>query len=89
MQLIIFPQALRMMLPEFANYTIQMLKGTALVSFISLNDILYYGDIMRSTSLSLAPLIYTVSLGFYFILALPLIHLSRKAEKIAKKGVAS
>src|SRR5690625_4873698 len=41
MRLIIFPQAVRMMLPEFANYTIQMLKGTALVSFISLNDILY------------------------------------------------
>ena len=89
MRLIIFPQAVRMMLPEFANYTIQMLKGTALVSFISLNDILYYGDIMRSTSLSLAPLIYMVALGFYFVLALPLIHLSRKAENIAKKGVAS
>lgn len=89
MRLVIFPQALRMMLPEFSNYTIQMLKGTALVSFISLNDILYYGDIMRSTSGSLTPLIYTVALGFYFILALPLIHFSRKAEKIAKKGVAS
>jgi len=58
MQLIIFPQALRMMLPEFANYTIQMLKGTALVSFISLNDILYYGDIMRSTSTRLEPTDY-------------------------------
>ena len=89
MRLIIFPQAIRMMLPEFANYTIQMLKGTALVSLISLHDILYYGDIMRSTNLSQAPLIYIIVLVFYFILALPLIHLSRKGEEMAKKGVAS
>ncbi|WP_077604431.1 amino acid ABC transporter permease [Oceanobacillus sojae] len=89
MRLIIFPQAVRMMLPEFGNYTIQILKGTSLVSLIGLTDILYYGDVMRSTSLSLSPLIYLTALVFYFILALPLIFLTRKAEKIAKKGVAS
>ncbi|GAA0321127.1 amino acid ABC transporter permease [Oceanobacillus sp. FSL W7-1293] len=89
MRLIIFPQAIRMMLPEFGNYTIQILKGTSLVSLIGLTDILYYGDVMRSTSLSLSPLIYLTVLVFYFILALPLIFLTRKAEKIAKKGVAS
>lgn len=89
MRLIIFPQAIRMMLPEFGNYTIQMLKGTALVSLIGLNDILYYGDILRSSNLSQAPLIYIVVLGFYFLLALPLIFATRKAEEISKKGVAS
>lgn len=89
MRLIIFPQAVRMMLPEFGNYTIQILKGTSLVSLIGLTDILYYGDVMRSTSLSLSPMIYLLILIFYFILALPLIFFTRKAEKIAKKGVAS
>lgn len=89
MRLVIFPQAVRMMLPEFANYTIQMLKGTALVSLISLNDVLYYGNILRSSNLSYAPLIYIVVLIIYFLLALPLILFSRKAEKIAKKGVAN
>ncbi|WP_068676210.1 ectoine/hydroxyectoine ABC transporter permease subunit EhuC [Oceanobacillus sp. Castelsardo] len=89
MRIIIFPQAVRMMLPEFGNYTIQMLKGTALVSLIGLKDVLYYGDIMRSTNLSQAPLIYLLVLVFYFILALPLIWLTRKGESISRKGVAS
>ncbi|WP_084268701.1 amino acid ABC transporter permease [Oceanobacillus damuensis] len=89
MRLIIFPQAVRMMLPEFSNYTIQMLKGTSLVSLIGMTDILYYGDIIRSTNLSQAPLVYLLVLVFYFILALPLIWLTRKGETISKKGVAS
>lgn len=89
MRLVIFPQAVRMMLPEFGNYTIQMLKGTALVSLIGLNDVLYFGNILRSSNLSYGPLIYIMVLVFYFILALPLIFLTRKAEKVAKKGVAS
>src|SRR5699024_7455481 len=37
MRLVIFPQALRMMLPEFGNYLIQMLKATSLVSLIGLH----------------------------------------------------
>src|SRR5690625_5837330 len=57
MRLVIFPQALRMMLPEFWNYFIQMLKATSLVSLIGLTDVLYYGDIARSNDLSMAPTI--------------------------------
>lgn len=89
MRYIILPQAIRMMLPEFGNYTIQMLKATSLVSFIGMRDILYYGDIMRSTNLSEAPLIYLLILLIYFVLALPLIWLTKKGESISKKGVTS
>ncbi len=89
MRLVIFPQAVRMMLPEFGNYTIQILKGTSLVSLIGLTDILYYGDIIRSTNYQQAPLVYLLVLVFYFIIALPLIFATRKAESISKKGVAS
>lgn len=89
MRLIIFPQALRMMLPEFGNYLIQMLKATSLVSLIGMTDILYHGDILRSTNLAMAPTIYALILVFYFIMALPLIWLTRKMEDISKKGVAS
>lgn len=89
MRLIIFPQALRMMLPEFGNYLIQMLKATSLVSLIALTDILYYGDIMRSSNIAMAPTIYLLVLVFYFILALPLIWLTKRLEKFSKKGVAN
>jgi polar amino acid transport system permease protein len=89
MRFVIFPQALRMMLPEFGNYLIQMLKATSLVSLIGLTDVLYYGDNFRATHMDLAPAVYLMALVFFFILALPLIWFTRKAEKIAKKGVAS
>ena len=89
MRLIILPQAVRMMLPEVGNYTIQMMKATSLVSLIGMRDMLYYGDIMRSTNLSQAPLVYVVVLFMYFILALPFIWLTRKGESLSKKGVVS
>ena len=89
MRLVILPQAVRMMLPEFGNYLIQMLKATSLVSLIGLTDILYHGDIFRSTNLALAPTVYLLILVFYFILALPLIGLTRWAEKQSSKGVAT
>ncbi|WP_121641400.1 amino acid ABC transporter permease [Virgibacillus sp. Bac330] len=89
MRLVIFPQAIRMMLPEFGNYSIQMLKATSLVSLIGMEDILYHGNIIRSTNLSQAPTVYLLVLLFYFILALPLIFLTRKMEAFSKKGVAS
>lgn len=89
MRYIIFPQALRLMLPEFGNYSIQILKGTALVSLIGLSDVLYYGDVYRSSNLSEGPLTYLIVLFIYFVLALPLIWFSKIGEKIAKKGAAS
>lgn len=87
MRFVIFPQAVRMMLPEFGNYLIQMLKATSLVSLIGMTDVLYHGNILRSTELSMAPTVYILILIFYFILALPIIWLTRKMEAISKKGV--
>lgn len=87
MRHIIIPQAIRMMLPEYGNYLIQILKATSLVSLIGLTDLLYYGNIYRSTHLQEAPIVYIIILVFYFILALPLIGFTRKMEKAAKKGV--
>lgn len=89
MRLVILPQALRLMLPEFGNYSIQILKGTSLVSLIGVTDILYFGDIYRSSNLSEGALVYFILLVIYFIIALPLIYLSKKGEQIAKKGAAT
>lgn len=87
MRHIIVPQAVRMMLPEYGNYLIQILKATSLVSLIGLTDLLYYGNIYRSTHLTEAPTVYMIILILYFLLALPLIEFTRKMEKVAKKGV--
>src|SRR5699024_12642146 len=86
---VILPQAFRMMLPEFRNYLIQMLKSTSLVSLIGIHDILYYGDRFSSSNISMTATVYIILLLFYFIVAIPLILLSRKMEAISKKGVAT
>lgn len=89
MRFVILPQAFRMMLPEFGNYLIQILKATSLVSLIGMTDILYHGNILRSSNLSMAPTVYFLILIFYFIIALPLIFITRKLENYSEKGVAS
>ncbi|VDG99120.1 Arginine transport system permease protein ArtQ [Lysinibacillus sphaericus] len=88
MRHIIIPQAVRMMLPEYGNYLIQILKATSLVSLIGLTDLLYYGNIYRSTHLSDSPTVYLLLLVMYFVIALPLIAFTRKMESVSKKGVA-
>ena len=57
---IIFPQALVAMLPPFGNLLIELLKGTALVSLITLSELTFSGKVLlhsvgrrtRSTSSS-------------------------------------
>lgn len=89
MRLVIFPQAVRMMLPEFGNYLIQMLKATSLVYLISLADITFQGDTFRSTHIDMAIPILTMMLVIYFVIALPIIGLTKWFERLASKGVAS
>src|SRR5690625_6031014 len=42
MRFVVFPQALRMMLPEFGNYLIHMLTATSLEYLIVFIDVLYF-----------------------------------------------
>lgn len=89
MRLVILPQAVRMMLPEFGNYLIQMLKATSLVALIGLADITYQGMIYRSSNVAMTIEVFTMLLIMYFILALPLIGLTKWFEKLSSKGVAN
>src|SRR5699024_9142839 len=78
MRLVIFPQAFRMMLQEFGNYLIKMLKATSLVSLIGMHDILYYGDRFSSSNISMTATVYIILLFFYFIVAILFILLLTK-----------
>jgi polar amino acid transport system permease protein len=88
MRLVILPQALRIMLPGFGNNAIELLKGTSLVSLITLTDLTYKGLIIQNNNLSYTFPVFVVLLVFYFIIALPLIFGVRKLEKNASRGVA-
>lgn len=88
LRLVILPQAIRMMLPEFGNYMIQMLKATSLVSLVGLADMTYHGMIYRNSNTGEALAVFSIMLVAYFLLAQPLIALVRWFEKQASKGVA-
>ncbi|RLQ85025.1 ectoine/hydroxyectoine ABC transporter permease subunit EhuC [Planomicrobium sp. Y74] len=89
MRLIILPQALRTMLPGFGNISIELLKATALVSLITLQDMMYLAQNLRAADYSLSLKVFGILLVMYFVLALPLIVLSRYLEKRASRGVAN
>lgn len=85
MRRIILPQALLIMLPPFGNYLIEMLKGTALVSLITLHDLMFNGMVINNTTLRTIET-FTLVLIIYFLLAYPLILVLRWFEKRLAAG---
>jgi len=68
MRRIILPQALVIMLPPWGNLLIELLKGTALVSLISVADLMFQAkQINASTFLSSQS--FGTALIIYYILA--------------------
>jgi polar amino acid transport system permease protein len=68
MRHIILPQALPLMLPTFGNNAIELLKGTAVVSLISLTDMTFQAQVVRAqTGSTLIP--FATILVLYFIMA--------------------
>ena len=65
---IILPQALLTMLPPFGNLLIELLKSTALVSLITLSELTFAGQVLRSATLRSAE-IFILVLILYFLAA--------------------
>jgi polar amino acid transport system permease protein len=69
MRHIILPQAVPAMLPPAGNLLIELLKATALVSMITINDVTFAADRIREHSMQTGAA-YGVALLLYFALAL-------------------
>lgn len=80
------PQAWPEMVPPFNNLLIELLKGTALVSVISVADLTFAGNLVRLGTNESAP-IYTLLLVVYFVLAFLFTRIMRAVERKAKAGV--
>jgi polar amino acid transport system permease protein len=76
------PQAIIEMMPAFGNLAVQNLKDTALVSLISIADLTFQAQSLRSSS------IYTMTLLGYFIIALLLMFIVRFVEMKLRRGPA-
>ncbi|GAB2522480.1 ectoine/hydroxyectoine ABC transporter permease subunit EhuC [Paramicrobacterium agarici] len=79
---VIFPQAWALMIPSLTNLLIQLLKGTAIVSFITLADLTYATDKLRNSTDTFFA--YGVSLIIYFVIAYALTLIMNALEVHAK-----
>ncbi|PLS02482.1 ectoine/hydroxyectoine ABC transporter permease subunit EhuC [Neobacillus cucumis] len=83
---IIIPQAFKIMLPGFGNLSIELMKGTSLVSLITLGDLTYQSLTLRNTNVAHTTEIFVALLVIYFLIALPLIFFARWLERRASIG---
>ena len=77
---IVLPQAIRTMLPGYFSNLISLMKGTAVVGYIAVNDLTKVGDIIRSNTYEAIVPLLTVAL-VYFIIACLLLSLMKLIEK--------
>jgi polar amino acid transport system permease protein len=77
---ILIPQAAVTMLPPAGNLLVELLKGTALVSLITLSDLTFQGQILRAETLRTVE-IFGLLLAMYFILALIMTRGIRRLER--------
>lgn len=69
MRRIVVPQALPAMLPPAGNLLIELMKNTALVSLITITDLTFRGQLLRSETLRTTE-IFSLMLLLYFAVAL-------------------
>ncbi|WP_459614405.1 ectoine/hydroxyectoine ABC transporter permease subunit EhuC [Bordetella sp. 2513F-2] len=69
MRRIVLPQAFPAMLPPAGNLLIELLKNTALVSLITITDLTFRGQLLRSETLRTTEIFLAVLL-LYFVVAL-------------------
>lgn len=86
MRHVIVPQALPLMLPTFGNNAIELLKATAIVSLISLSDMTFQAQVVRSqTGSTLLP--FLTILILYFALAMAITAGVRALERRVTRGL--
>lgn len=64
---IIFPQAMTIFLPTYCGQAVELVKATAIVGYIAVNDLTKMGDIIRSNTYEAFFPLFTTAL-IYFIL---------------------
>lgn len=85
MRRIILPQALVAMLPPFGNLLIELLKSTALVSLITLSELTFEAQVIRSATLRSAE-VFSMVLIMYFLVAQTMNRGVRTVEKRMTAG---
>lgn len=91
---IVLPQAIPIILPPYGNLSIEVLKGTALVSLITLADLTFRTQQIRSNAVrspdpAPTPVLYLNTLLIYLVLSQVLAQLFKLAERAAARRFGS
>jgi polar amino acid transport system permease protein len=87
---VVLPQAVPVILPPYGNLVIEVMKGTSLVSLITLSDLAFEVQKLRVNAVVIAdsattPILYLNVLAIYFLLA----FLIDRVFKVAERRVAA
>ena len=83
---VIIPQAVRIMIPPFGNLAVEVLKGTALVSLITITDLVKKALQLDTTTFRTFE-IFALLLVLYFLMGQVIIAVTHGMEKVANRGV--
>jgi polar amino acid transport system permease protein len=91
---VVLPQAIPIILPPYGNLSIEVLKGTALVSLITLSDLAFETQKLRINNVISAdpiplPILYLNTLIIYLVLAQILAQLFKFAERRSARRFGS
>lgn len=87
MRQVILPQAVIGMLPPYGNLLIEVLKASALVALVGLNDIMRQANILRNNRAESTFDIYLGTLLLYFVLAGAITLVVRAVELRLSRGM--
>jgi polar amino acid transport system permease protein len=82
---IILPQAIRMLTPVLGNYFISLFKDTAIASVVTVQELLFTGQIISARTYQYFP-IYTLTGILYFSVGYPAALFVRYLEKVMSQG---
>ena len=83
---IILPQAVRTMLPGYFSNLISLLKGTAIVGYIAVNDLTKAGDIIRSSTYEAIVPLLVVAIGYAVIASILIVVMKLIQKKLFRKA---
>jgi polar amino acid transport system permease protein len=70
LRLVVLPQAIRIVLPPVGNYFISLFKDTALVSTISIGELIFRGQLIAADTFKYLQ-VYTIIFVIYVVISIP------------------
>lgn len=70
MRLIVLPQAFRIIIPPMGNYFVSLFKDTALVSTISITELMYTSRLIAAQTFQYL-MVFTIAMVIYFVISFP------------------